>query len=56
VLAPILTAIPDGKAWVVKIVTPKGESVRSFRVFRTRREALDHAVLISKETGWAVLP
>jgi hypothetical protein len=52
----IVTAVPDGKVWRVKLVTPEGASTLSLRLFRTRREALDLAAAISKETGWEVVP
>ena len=53
---PIITAIPRGKLWGPKAISPSGEMVILSGVYRNRMAALGRAVLFAEQIGGQVVP
>lgn len=53
---PIITAIPRGKLWGLKAISPSGEMVILSGVYRNRMAALGKAVLFAEQCGGQVVP
>ena len=54
--AQLLTAIPVGRQWRVKVVAPDGETFALPKTFSSRVEALGAGVLLSALSGGRVVP
>jgi len=52
----IITAIPAGRKWRLKTLSPRGDSVNLPDIFTTRLEALGGAVMLASQCGARVLP
>ena len=52
----IITAIPAGRKWRLKTLSPRGDSVKLPDIFTSRLEALGGAVLLASQFGARVIP
>jgi hypothetical protein len=52
---PIITAVPNGTCWRLKILGPDGK-IKYQGSYRSRLEALGVAILMSWSSGLAVVP